>query len=70
MDRRWGGQIMATVMATGNVDMENAAVDLVNPGLIANVVMIGCGPGVGVVAAARRTSNGVVIGLDRSEVML
>jgi len=32
--------------------------------------MIGCGPGVGVVAAARRASNGMVIGLDPSEVMV
>ena len=61
---------MATVMATGNADMENAAVDLVNPRPDANVVMIGCGPGVGVVAAARRTSKGLVIGLDPSEVMV
>ena len=61
---------MATVMATGNADMENAAVDLVNPRPDANVAMIGCGPGVGVVAAARRASNGMVIGLDPSEVMV
>ena len=61
---------MATVMATGNADMENAAVDLVNPRPDANVLMIGCGPGVGVVAAARRASNGMVIGLDPSEVMV
>ena len=61
---------MATVMATGNADMENAAVDLVNPRSDAKVVMIGCGPGVGVVAAARRASNGLVIGLDPSEVMV
>ena len=61
---------MATVMATGNADMENTAVDLVNPRPDANVVMIGCGPGVGVVAAARRASNGMVIGLDPSEVMV
>jgi ubiquinone/menaquinone biosynthesis C-methylase UbiE len=66
----WGGRIMATVMATGNADMENAAVELVNPMSDANVVMIGCGPGVGVVAAARRASNGLVIGLDPSEVMV
>ena len=57
---------MATVMATGNADMENAAVDLVDPGPDAKVLMIGCGPGVGVVAAARRASNGMVIGLDPS----
>ena len=61
---------MATVMATGNADMENAAVELVNPMSDANVVMIGCGPGVGVVAAARRASNGMVIGLDPSAVMV
>ena len=66
----WGGRIMATVMATGNADMENAAVDLVNLGPDAKVLMIGCGPGVGVVAAARRASNGLVIGLDPSEVMV
>lgn len=60
---------MATVMATGNSDMENAAVELLNPGSTANVVMIGCGPGVGVVAAARRATNGMVIGLDPSTVM-
>ena len=65
----WGGRIMATVMATGNADMENAAVKLVNLGTDAKVLMIGCGPGVGVVAAARRASNGIVIGLDPSEVM-
>ena len=61
---------MATVMATGNADMENAAVDLVNPRPEAKVLMIGCGPGVGVVAAARRASNGMVIGLDPSAVMV
>ena len=61
---------MATVMATGNADMEDAAVDLANPRPDAKVLMIGCGPGVGVVAAARRTSKGLVIGLDPSEVMV
>jgi ubiquinone/menaquinone biosynthesis C-methylase UbiE len=61
---------MATVMATGNADMENAAVDVVNPRPDANVVMIGCGPGVGVVAAARRALDGLVIGLDPSAVMV
>ena len=66
----WGGRIMATVMATGNADMENAAVDLVNPRPDAKVLMIGCGPGVGVVAAARRASNGLVVGLDPSAVMV
>lgn len=66
----WGGRIMATVMATGNADMEIAAVELVNPRPDANVVMIGCGPGVGVVAAARRAPNGSVIGLDPSAVMV
>jgi ubiquinone/menaquinone biosynthesis C-methylase UbiE len=66
----WGGRIMATVMAIGNADMENAAVDLANPGPNATILMIGCGPGVGVVAAARRASNGLVIGLDPSEVMV
>ena len=66
----WGGRIMATVMATGNADMENAAVELVNPRPDAKVLMIGCGPGVGVVAAAHRTSNGMVLGLDPSAVMV
>ena len=61
---------MATVMATGNADMENAAVELMNPGLDAKVLMIGCGPGVGVVAAARRAPNGMVIGIDPSAVMV
>jgi ubiquinone/menaquinone biosynthesis C-methylase UbiE len=61
---------MATVMATGNADMENAAIELVNLGTDAKVLMIGCGPGVGVVAAARRASNGMVIGLDPSAVMV
>jgi len=61
---------MATVMATGNADMENAAVDVLKSRPDANVVMIGCGPGVGVVAAARRALNGLVIGLDPSAVMV
>lgn len=61
---------MATVMATGNADMEYAAVDVVNPEPDAKVLMIGCGPGVGVVAAARRVPNGMVIGLDPSAVMV
>ena len=66
----WRGRIMATVMARGNADMEIAAVELVNPKTDANVVMIGCGPGVGVVAGARRTPNGMVIGLDPSALMV
>ena len=66
----WRGRIMATVMARGNADMEIAAVKLVNPNSDANVVMIGCGPGVGVVAGARRTPNGTVIGLDPSALMV
>ncbi len=66
----WGGRIMATVMASGNADMEVAAVELVDPQPDSSVVMIGCGPGVGVVAAARRVSNGMVIGLDPSAVMV
>lgn len=61
---------MATVMATGNSDMENAAVDLVNPRPDVKVLMVGCGPGVGVVTAARRASNGMVIGIDPSAVMV
>ena len=61
---------MATVMATGNADMENAAVESMNPGPDAKVLMIGCGPGVGVVAAARRAPNGMVIGIDPSAVMV
>ena len=61
----WRGRIMATVMARGNADMEIAAVELVNPKTDANVVMIGCGPGVGVVAGARRTPNGMVIGFGQ-----
>ena len=66
----WGGRIMATVMATGNADMERAAVELVNPGPDSKIVMIGCGPGVGVVAGARRAPNGMVTGLDPSAVMV
>ena len=66
----WGGRVMATVMARGNADMEIAAVELANPRSDSNVVMIGCGPGVGVVAGARRTPNGMVIGLDPSAVMV
>ena len=65
-----GGRIIATVMATGNADMENVAVKLVNPGPDAKVLMIGCGPGVGVVVAARRASNGMVMGIDPSAVMV
>jgi ubiquinone/menaquinone biosynthesis C-methylase UbiE len=61
---------MATVMATGNADMENAAVDVLKSRPDAKVLMIGCGPGVGVVAAARRALNGLVIGLDTSAVMV
>ncbi len=66
----WRGRVMATVMAQGNADMENAAVELVNPRPDANVVMIGCGPGVGVVAGARRAPNGMVTGIDPSPVMV
>ncbi|MTA79090.1 MAG: methyltransferase domain-containing protein [Actinobacteria bacterium] len=66
----WRGRVMATVMAQGNADMENAAVELVNPKPDANIVMIGCGPGVGVVAGARRAPNGMVIGIDPSPVMV
>ncbi|MSV67657.1 MAG: methyltransferase domain-containing protein [Actinobacteria bacterium] len=66
----WGGRIMATVMASGNADMELAAVELVDPRPDSNVAMIGCGPGVGVVAGARRAPNGIVIGLDPSAVMV
>ena len=66
----WRGRIMATVMARGNADMENAAIEVVNPSPDANVVMIGCGPGVGVVAGARRAPNGIVIGLDPSPLMV
>ena len=66
----WRGRVMATVMAQGNADMENAAVELVNPNPDANIVMIGCGPGVGVVAGARRAPNGMVTGIDPSPVMV
>jgi ubiquinone/menaquinone biosynthesis C-methylase UbiE len=66
----WGGRIMATVMASGNADMERAAVELANPRPDAHVVMLGCGPGVGVVAGARRAPNGMVIGLDPSPLMV
>lgn len=66
----WRGRVMATVMAQGNADMEIAAVELVNPEHDANIVMIGCGPGVGVVAGARRAPNGTVTGIDPSPVMV
>lgn len=66
----WRGRVMATVMAQGNADMESAAVELVDPKPDANIVMIGCGPGVGVVAGARRAPNGMVTGIDPSPVMV
>ena len=41
--------------------MENEAVDLVNPIPDASILMVGCGPGVGVVTAATRVSVGKLV---------
>lgn len=64
------GRIMATVMATGNADMERAAIDLLDPNPTDAVVAIGCGPGVGARMLARRVREGRLVATDPSVVMV
>ncbi len=63
------GRIMSTVMATGNADMERAAIHLLDPNPTDAVLVIGCGPGVGARMLAERLGQGRVVATDPSSVM-
>ena len=64
------GRVTATIMSAGDADMERAAVVRADPDGSAHALVIGCGPGVGVVALARRLTQGRVIAVDPSAVMV
>jgi len=64
------GRLAGAVMARLNRDMEDAAVEALDPGPAAHVLAVGFGPGVGVAALTARLPAGRVAGIDPSAAML
>ena len=67
-----GGTLAGWVMShrPSNVQRNRWAVDLLDVQPDDRVLELGCGPGVAVAALAQRASNGLVVGIDHSEVMI
>jgi arsenite methyltransferase len=64
------GRLAGAVMARLNRDMEDAAVDELDPDPAAHVLAVGFGPGVGVAALTERLPGGRVAGIDPSATMV
>lgn len=64
------GTLAARVMAASNSDMEEAAVNQLNPAPGDAVLEIGFGPGVGLELLSRRLTSGPVGGVDPSGAMM
>jgi SAM-dependent methyltransferase len=67
-----GGHLAGWVMGRrpSNVMRSRWAVDLLDVAPADRVLELGCGPGVGVAALAARARSGLVVGVDRSKVMI
>jgi len=64
------GRVAARVMARVNADMERAALDALEPQPGDRVLVVGFGPGVGLVELLARVPDGRVVGIDPSAVMV
>jgi ubiquinone/menaquinone biosynthesis C-methylase UbiE len=64
------GRVAGAVMARMNRDMEQAAIDELDPAPRAAVLSIGFGPGVGIAALVRRLPQGRIAGIDPSSTMV
>ena len=67
-----GGHVAGWIMShrSSNVTRSRWAVDLLDVGPGERVLELGCGPGVALAALADRAVDGVVVGVDRSPVMI
>ena len=64
------GRLAGAVMARLNRDMEDAAIDELDPGAADCVLAVGFGPGVGIAGLLARLPGGLVAGIDPSSAML
>jgi ubiquinone/menaquinone biosynthesis C-methylase UbiE len=67
-----GGHLAGWVMGrrSSNVKRNQWAVELLDIRAGDRVIELGCGPGVAIAALARRAGQGLVVGVDHSEVMI
>ncbi|MFP3901361.1 MAG: class I SAM-dependent methyltransferase [Acidimicrobiia bacterium] len=67
-----GGHVAGWVMGrrSSNVRRNRWAVELLDVRPTDRVIEVGCGPGVGIAALAGRATQGLVVGVDHSEVMI
>ncbi len=67
-----GGHVAGWIMShrSSNVTRSRWAVDLLDVGRAERVLELGCGPGVALAALADRAVDGLVVGVDRSPVMI
>jgi ubiquinone/menaquinone biosynthesis C-methylase UbiE len=63
------GRVIAVDMMRRNRDAEHEAIEILDPQPSASVLVLGCGPGVGVAALASRVGIGRIVALDPSAVM-
>lgn len=67
-----GGRVAGWVMSRrpSNLERNRWAVDLLDIQPTDRVIEIGCGPGIAIAALAERACEGLVVGVDRSDVMI
>lgn len=67
-----GGHLVGLIMGrrSSNVRRSRWAVELLDVQPTDHVIELGCGPGVGIAALAERATQGLVIGVDQSAVMI
>jgi len=67
-----GGHVAGWVMGrrSSNVRRNRWAVELLDVGPTDRVIELGCGPGVAIAALAGRATQGLVVGVDQSDVMI
>ena len=64
------GWVFGWLMAAGNANLNDLAVDALEPKWGESILEIGFGPGVALAEVARRIGNGFVAGVDPSETMI
>lgn len=67
-----GGHVVGWIMGrrSSNVQRSRWAVELLDIQPTDRVIELGCGPGVAIAALASQASQGLVVGVDHSEVMI
>lgn len=63
------GRLTAIDMARRNRAAEYEAIEILDPTTLSKVLVVGCGPGIGVEALATRVLSGHVVAVDPSAVM-